>query len=384
MKDKQFLMIPGPTPVPETVLLAMARQPIGHRSKEFSTALREVFENLKWVFGTKQEVFIFSASGTGAMEAAIYNLVNSGDKVLSLAMGVFGERWAKIAEMRGALVERITVPAGNAINPNVLREKLAQDKNKEIKFVTLTHNETSTGVTNPLKELIEIIKEHGALSIVDAITSVGAMPLKTDEWGVDVVVSGSQKGFMIPPGLAFLTCSEKAWKVHENCKNPSFYFNLAAHKKNSLQDTTPYTAAVNLILGLQESLKMMKEEGLESIYSRHAKISGGLRAAVKAMGLKPLVEDDAIASKAITSILAPENVTVADIRKGLKDDFDIVVADGQGELKGKIFRIGNLGFVSERDMIGTVGALELTLKKLGYKNEVGKGVEALLKSFLNK
>ena len=382
MKDKQFLMIPGPTPVPETALLAMAKHPMGHRSSEFSAVLKEVFADLKWLFQTEQDVFILTASGTGAMEAAIFNLVNPGDKVLSLVIGNFGERWAKIAKMRGADVETISVDWGQAISPEVLRQRLAQDVNKEIKFVTLTHNETSTGVTNPLKELNDIIQEHGAISIVDGVTSLGAIPVKMDEWKIDVLVSGSQKGFMIPPGLAFIACSEKAWKAHENCQNPSFYFNLAAYKKSAAESTTPYTPNVSLIMALRETLKMMKEEGLENIFERHAKLAAGIRAAVRAMGLKLLVEDDSIASNVITSILPPDGITVPDIRKTLNNDFDIVVANGQNQFKDKIFRIGHLGFVSERDVLTAVSSLEMALIKLGYNIEKGNASTAAIKTML--
>ncbi len=384
MKDKQFLMIPGPTPVPETALQAMAKHPLGHRSKEFSAILKQVFQDLKWLFQTQEDVFIYTSSGTGAMEAAIYNLVNTGDKVLSLVIGNFGERWAKIAESRGANVEKLTVDWGCAINPQDLKEKLAVDKNKEIKFVTLTHNETSTGVTNDLKALNDIIQEHGALSIVDGITSIGALPFKMDEWGIDVIVSGSQKGFMIPPGLAFLACSQKAWKMYEQCKYPSFYFDFAAYKKNAQKDTTPYTPAVSLITALGETLKMMKEEGLDNIHARHAKIANGLRAAVEAMGLDLFVKDESVRSDVIVAIQPPEGISVADIRKGLKDDFDIVVADGQGQLKGKIFRIGNLGFVCERDMIATIGALEIVLARLGHKLDKGKATAAFIEAVMNE
>ena len=382
MKDKQFLMIPGPTPVPETALLAMAKHPMGHRSSEFSAVLKEVFADLKWLFQTEQDVFILTSSGTGAMEAAIFNLVNPGDKVLSLVIGNFGERWAKIAKMRGADVETISVDWGQAISPEVLRQRLAQDVNKEIKFVTLTHNETSTGVTNPLKELNDIIQEHGAISIVDGVTSLGALPVKMDEWKIDVLVSGSQKGFMIPPGLAFIACSEKAWKAHENCQNPSFYFNLKAYKKSAAENTTPYTPNVSLIMALRETLRMMKEEGLENIYERHAKLAAGIRAAVKAMGLKLFVEDDSIASNVITSILPPEGISVPDIRKTLNKDFDIVVANGQAAYKDKIFRIGHLGFVSERDVLTAVSSLEMALIKLGYNIEKGDASTAAIKTML--
>lgn len=380
MKDKQFLMIPGPTPVPETALLAMAKHPMGHRSSEFSAVLKEVFADLKWLFQTKEDVFIFTSSGTGAMEAAIYNLVNQGDKVLSLVIGNFGERWAKIAKMRGAEIETISADWGKAIEPAVLKERLAKDTNKEIKFVTLTHNETSTGVTNNLKALNDIIQEHGAISIVDGVTSVGAIDVKMDEWGIDVLVSGSQKGFMIPPGLAFLACSQKAWKAYENCKNPSFYFNWGATKKSIADSTTPWTPNVSLIMALQETLRMMKAEGLDNIYSRHARLARGLRAAIRALGLELFVEDDSIASNAITSILPPDGISVPDIRKTLNKDFDIVVANGQNQLQDKIFRMGHLGFVSERDVLTAVASLDMALRKLGYTGQKSDAVAAAIKA----
>lgn len=380
MQDKTFLMIPGPTPVPESVLLAMAKHPIGHRSGEFSEILKEVYSDLKWLFQTKNEVFIYAASGTGAMEAALSNLVNQGDKVLSLIIGNFGARWAKIAASRGAVVEKIEVELGDVIRAEDLKAKLAQDINHEIKIVTLTHSETSTGAKNDIKTLCKIIKDHGAISVVDGVTSVGCMEVKMDEWGIDVLVSGSQKGFMIPPGLAFLAASERAWKVHEACLYPSFYFDWKAHKKAVLDDTTPWTPAVNLVFALYEALKMMKKEGLENIYTRHKKLALGLRKAVKAIGLELFVKEDVNASYAITSILPPSGVSVPDIRNGFKNDYDIVVANGQNQLKDKIFRMGTLGFVSERDLITAVGSLEAVLLKLGHKFEVGAGVKTVLEN----
>lgn len=380
MQDKTFLMIPGPTPVPESVLLAMAKHPIGHRSSEFSDILKEVYADLKWLFQTKNDVFIFAASGTGAMEAALSNLVNQGDKVLSLIIGNFGARWAKIAQSRGAVVEKLEVELGNVIKPEDLKAKLASDNKKEIKIVTLTHSETSTGAKNDIKTLCKIIKDHGAISVVDGVTSVGAMEVKMDEWGIDVLVSGSQKGFMIPPGLSFLAASKKAWELHEKCLYPSFYFDWKAHKKAVLENTTPYTPAVNLIFALHEAFKIMKAEGLENIYLRHKKLALGLRKAIKALGLELFVKNDENASYAITSILPPKGVSVPDIRSGFKKDFDIVVANGQNTLKDKIFRMGTLGFVSERDLITAVGSLEAVLLNLGYKFEPGCGVKAVLES----
>ena len=383
MRDKTFLMIPGPTPVPESVMLEIAKHPIGHRSSEFSSILEEVYANLKYVFQTENDVFMFTSSGTGAMCAALENLVNQGDKVLSLVLGNFGNRWAKIAESRGAVVEKIEVNAGEVINPEVLKERLAKDVNKEIKIVTLTHSETSTGAANDVKTLCSIIREHGALSVVDGVTSVCAMPCKPDEWGIDVLVSGSQKGFMIPPGLAFLTANERAWKVYEECKYPSFYFDWAAHRKSVRANSTPFTPAVNLIVGLNTALKMIKSEGIENVNARHKRHCMALRAAIRALNLELLVPDDEHASYAITSILPPEGISVPDIRKTLKEDYDIVVANGQNQLKDKIFRMGTLGFVCDRDLIASVGALESALCKLGHKFTLGAGVKTLIEE-LNK
>lgn len=383
MRDKTFLMIPGPTPVPESVMLDIAKHPIGHRSSEFSSILEEVYANLKYVFQTENDVFMFTSSGTGAMCAALENLVNQGDKVLSLVLGNFGNRWAKIAESRGAVVEKIEVNAGEVIDPEVLRERLAKDVNKEIKIVTLTHSETSTGAANDVKTLCSIIREHGALSVVDGVTSVCAMPCKPDEWGIDVLVSGSQKGFMIPPGLAFLTANERAWKVYEECKYPSFYFDWAAHRKSVRANSTPFTPAVNLIVGLNTALKMIKSEGIENVNARHKRHCMALRAAIRALNLELLVPEDEHASYAITSILPPEGISVPDIRKTLKEDYDIVVANGQNQLKDKIFRMGTLGFVCDRDLIASVGALESALCKLGHKFTLGAGVKTLIEE-LNK
>lgn len=380
MRDKTFLMIPGPTPVPESVLLDMAKHPIGHRSGEFSKILKEVFENLKYVFQTKNDVFLFTASGTGAMCSAIENLVDEGDDVLSLVIGNFGARWGKIAEARGANVEKIKVDYGQVVTPEMLKAKLAECSDKKFKIITMTHNETSTGATNNIKELVKIVREYGAISVVDGVTSIGAMDCKMDEWGIDVLVSGSQKGFMIPPGLSFLAANERAFEVASKCKHPSFYFDWKAHKKSFDADTTPFTPAVNLIIALNTALKMIREEGLENIFARHTKYAKALRAAIRAMGLKLFVDDDSIASTSITSVLPPDGVSVPDIRKVLKNDFDIVVANGQNDLKDKIFRMGTLGFVCERDMIAAVGSLEATLYRLGYKFELGSGVRALIEN----
>ncbi len=378
MKDKMFLMIPGPTPVPETVLLAMAKHPIGHRSGEFEAILKYCYDGLKEIFQTKNDVFIYAASGTGAMEAALSNLINEGDKVLSLVIGNFGNRWAKIAKSLGAEVQTIDKAYGETVSVEELKAALDADVNKEIKIVTMTHSETSTGAKNDIQALCKLVQEHGALSVVDGVTSVSAMEVKMDEWGIDVLVSGSQKGFMIPPGLSFLAASDKAYAVYEQCKHPSFYFDWAAHRKAVRNNTTPYTAAVNLIFALQAAIKMLKEEGMDKIYARHKKHALAIRSAIRAIGLKLFVEDDDKASYSITSILPPDGVSVPDIRSGLKKDYDIIVANGQNDLKDKIFRMGTLGFVSERDVLTAIASLEAVLYKLGYKFELGTGVKAAI------
>ena len=376
-------MIPGPTPVPESVMLEVAKHPIGHRSNEFSKILENVYANLKYVFRTQNDVFVYTSSGTGAMCAALENLINEGDNVLSLVLGNFGNRWVKIAQSCGAVVEKIEVGTGEVINPEVLRARLAQDTEKKIKIVTLTQSETSTGAANDIKTLCSIIREHGALSVVDGVTSVCAMECKPDEWGIDVLVSGSQKGFMIPPGLAFLTANERAWKVYEECKRPSFYWDWKAYKKSVGENSTPFTPAVNLICGLDKALEMIKTEGIDNMNARHKRHSLALRSAVRAIGLELVVKEDKNASCAITSILPPEGISVPDIRKVMKEDFDIIVANGQNALKDKIFRMGTLGFVCDRDLISAVGALEATLYKLGYKFELGVGVATVIKELNN-
>lgn len=381
MQDKTFLMIPGPTPVPESVLLEMAKHPIGHRSTEFSAILKEVYADLKWLFQTKNDVYIYTASGTGAMEAALANLVNVGDKVLCCVIGNFGARWANIAKSRGAEVIKLEVELGQVITPEMLKAKL--DEEKDIKIVTMTHSETSTGAKNDIEALCKIVSETDAISVVDGVTSVGAMPVKMDEWKIDVLVSGSQKGFMIPPGLSFLSASEKAFKMHEQCEYPSFYFNWTQHKKSLAEDTTPWTPAVNLVVALHKAFEMMKKEGLENIYARHEKIALALRDAVRALNLELFVKDDKNASYAITSILPPEGISVPDIRSTFKKDFDIVVANGQKTLKDKIFRMGTLGFVSERDLLTAVASLEAVLAKLGHKFEKGAGIKVVLEKLYN-
>lgn len=377
MRDKQYLMIPGPTPVPAKVLEGLMAPPIGHRTPEFAEIIKEVTESIKEIYQTKNDLFILTSSGTGAMEAAVANFVNSGEKAVIMDNGNFGERWVKICNRYGVEAEVISGPWGEQADPKALENHLSNDKNGEIKAIFITHNETSTGVLNDVKALRKAAENHPALFIVDSVSGMAADPLKVDEWKLDVVVSGSQKAYMIPPGLAFVSVSDKAWAASDKVKNPRFYFDLRAAKKSFDEKyNTPYTPATNLVLGLQCSLKMMKEEGLENIYKRHNEFKNIVRGAVKALGLE-LLASDAAASSSVTAIKKPDYIDVKDITKIMRTKHNIVMAGGQGKLKNDIFRIGHLGYVNVNDIIVTIACLEMTLKKLGMDIELGQGVGAI-------
>ncbi|MEB3343667.1 alanine--glyoxylate aminotransferase family protein [Okeania sp.] len=380
MDDKQMLMIPGPTPVPETALLAMAKHPIGHRSGDFSKIMAEVTENLKWLHQTKNDVLILAASGTGAMEAGIINFLSPGDRVLCGCNGKFGDRWAEVAIAYGVEVEKITAEWGKPLDTEEFRQHLEADKDKQIKAVILTHSETSTGVLNDLETINSHVKAHGeALIIVDAVTSLGAVSVPIDELGLDVVGSGSQKGYMIPPGLAFVAVGPKAWTAYETAKLPRYYLDLGKYRKDAAKNTTPFTPPVNLFFGLQATLRMMQAEGLENIFARHERLKNATRAAVKALGL-PLLGPDAVASPAVTAVAPPPEIEAEKVRSIMKKRFDIALAGGQDHLKGKIFRIGHLGFVCDRDILTAIAALEATLGELEYGSFAsGAGVTAAAK-----
>ncbi len=362
-------MIPGPTPVPDVILEILARHPIGHRSSEFSAVVADVTKGLQSLAETKADALILTGSGTMAMEAAISNTISPGDKVLCLVAGVFGERLVRIAQAFGAQIEKLEAQPGTAIDLAELEKRLAADKEKSIKVVTVTHNETSTGVINDLKQIAQLVRKHGALSLVDAVTSFGAIRIPMDEWLIDVLVTGSQKALMLPPGLAMIFFAERAWVAQSKSKSPKFYLDLARYKKSSSENTTPFTPNVSFACALQKSLELIKEEGMESVQARHIKLKTTLRAGLRAMGLNLFVNDDC-ASPTITAILPPDKLTVADIRKGLKENYNIIVADGQEGSQGKIFRIGHMGYVFERDILMTLSCVEAVLKKLGHEVSV--------------
>ncbi|MBD2635330.1 MAG: alanine--glyoxylate aminotransferase family protein [Limnothrix sp.] len=380
MDNKLMLMIPGPTPVPEPVLLAQAKHPIGHRSGDFGKIMAEVTENLKWLHQTQNDVLILASSGTGAMEAGIINFLSAGDRVLVGTNGKFGERWAEVAEAYGLTVETLTADWGKPLDPQAFADRLSADSDKSIKAVIVTHSETSTGVINDLQAINGHVKAHGALMMVDAVTSLGATSVPIDEWGLDVVASGSQKGYMIPPGLGFVAVSPKAWEAYKTATLPKYYLDLGKYRKDAAKNSTPFTPPVNLFYALQEALRLMKKEGLDNIFARHARLRAATRAAVAALNL-PLYAPDDCASPAITAVM-PQSVDAEQVRSVMRKKYDIALAGGQDALKGKIFRIGHLGFVSDRDVLTAIAALEATLIELGAEVTSGAGVAAAAKHLI--
>jgi aspartate aminotransferase-like enzyme len=381
MNDKLMLMIPGPTPVPEAALLALAKHPIGHRTSEFSNILAEVSENLKWLHQTESDVLTLNVSGTGAVEAGIINFLSPGDRILVGSNGKFGERWVEVGQAYGLNVEEVKVEWGKPLDAAVFAEKLQADTQKQIKAVIITHSETSTGVLNDLETINRHVKEHGeALIIVDAVTSLGAFNLPVDAWGLDIVASGSQKGYMIPPGLGFVSVSPKAWEAYKTAKLPKYYLDLGKYRKATAKNTTPFTPPVNLIVALHTTLRIMKEEGLDEIFARHERLKNATRAAIQGLNL-PLFAADSSASPAITAV-APQGIESDKIRSLMKKRFDIALAGGQDHLSNKIFRIGHLGFVSDRDILSCIASLEVTLAELGYEDFTpGSGVAAAVRVF---
>ena len=373
-------MIPGPTPVPEKVLQALSKHPIGHRSKDFQDLVEVTTKNLKWLHQTKNDVITITGSGTSAMEAGIISTLSKGDKVVCGENGKFGERWVKIAREYGLEVITIKAEWGSPLNPKNFKKILEEDKQKQIKAVILTHSETSTGVINDLKTISSHIQEHSkALSIVDCVTSLGACNVPVDDWGLDIVASGSQKGYMIPPGLSFVSVSEKAWEAAKKSYLPKFYLNLKSYKKSLASNSNPYTPAVNLVFALDESLKMMKEEGLENIFSRHNRHKLAVSSAIKALNLK-LFADEEHLSPSITAIETGE-IDAEEFRKTIKNKYDILLAGGQDHLKGKIFRVGHLGYINDRDIITVITAISNALLEQNKisTQEVGEALFAASK-----
>lgn len=379
MRDKAYLMIPGPTPVPPAVAAAMTTPMIGHRSEDFQELHSGIIAKLQKVFQTQNEIYILTSSGTGGMESAVANTVSPGDKVLTLVGGKFGERWTELCRAYGAEVIEENFEWGTSVDPQVVRERLAA--NPDIKVVFATQNETSTGVTNDIESIGKVVAETPALLVVDGVSGVGGIEIKVDQWQVDILTTGSQKSLMLPPGLAIQSISDKAWKIIEANKSPRYYFDLLKARKQYTKWNTAYTPAVSLFVGLNAALDMMLEEGLDNVYARHKLLRDATRAAVRALGLKPMA-DDAYASPVVTSVWAPEGIGADDIRKVLRKELGITFAGGQAKLKNRILRIAHMGYADKMDVMIAMTGLEIALARVGYPVELGAGVKAAQQVFL--
>ncbi len=369
---KRYLLAPGPTAIPPEVLLKMAEPILHHRNPLFEEIVAEVRDNLKYLFSTKNEVLIFASSGTGAMEGAVTNMLSPGDKAICIRSGKFGERWANICKAYGVEAINIDLPWGDDLDPALVEKTIKA--NPGIKAVYMQATETSTGAMFPVKEVAAMVKNYpDTLMVVDGITGVGVFDLPQDAWNIDILVAGSQKALMLPPGLAFAGVSDKAWAFSKNAKLPRFYFNWAKELANLEKNQTNFTPAISLISGLRESLRMIKTEGLENVYKRIDRLANATREGAKALGLTVFAKTP---SPAVTAITAPEGVDGQAIYKTLWKKYGVTGAGGQDQLKGKIFRIATLGYADEYDVITAIAALEFTLRDLGYKFEMGKGVAA--------
>lgn len=369
---KEYLLTPGPTPLPPQISLTMAKPIIHHRTPQFQAILKEASLGLKWVFQTGNDVFIISSSGTGAMEAAVINLLSNNDTALVVQGGKFGERWTEISQAYGINVDLIDVEWGKSVNPQEISKRLKS--NPQIKAVFTTLCETSTGVDNDIAAIAAIVKETGAVLVVDAISGLGAVDIKTDAWGVDVVVAGSQKGLMLPPGLGFISVSSKAWKLVETSKTGRYYLDLRKAKKAYDKNDTPFTSSITLIDALNEALKIMQKDGLEYIFKRHKTMAAATRAAMKGLGLELFAPT--AASDGVTAVKVPSGIDGEKLVKTMRDAYGVTIAGGQDELKGKVFRIAHMGYIAEFDIIIGVSCLEKVLIQMGHKFTLGAGVKA--------
>ncbi|MGH7803578.1 MAG: pyridoxal-phosphate-dependent aminotransferase family protein [Candidatus Binatia bacterium] len=372
---KKYLLSPGPTPVPTEVALRMAEPMIHHRTPQFSAEFADVRERLKRLFGTARDVLMLASSGTGAMEAAVVNLLSAGDRVIVVNGGKFGDRWTKLGATYGIKVEEIKVEWGEAVHVEVVAAAL--ESFPDAKAVFVQASETSTTAVHPIEEIAKLTRRTDALLVVDGITAVGVYDLPMDRWGIDVLITGSQKALMLPPGLALIALSERAWKRAEGKHLPAFYFDLKRERKNHADNTTAWTPAVSLILGLQKVLQMLEEETYEKVYARHARLAAATRAAVQALGLKLLAPN--APSPATTGFFVPEAVDGGKFVKYLRDKMGITFAGGQDHLKGKIVRVAHIGYFGSFDIITAIAAIELALVKFGARVEYGTGVAAAQK-----
>jgi aspartate aminotransferase-like enzyme len=358
------LRIPGPTPLPPEVLAIMSKQMINHRAAEFHGMMSDITEKLKYFYQTKNDLYVLTGSGTGGLEAATVNMLSPGDNVLVVSIGVFGDRFAGICTAFGASVTKLSFEMGKAADPEMLRQALKN--NQAISAVIITHNETSTGITNDLAALSKVVREFKKLLIVDCVSSMGSINCPVDEWGIDVAISGSQKGWMAPPGLTFVSVSPKGWEYYAKAKMPRFYWDFGKAKQYLEKDETPWTPAITAIYALSIGLDILTKEGLQNIFARHAKVARATRDGIKALGLKQ-VADEKYASNTVTAVWLPAGIEYKALSKNLRDKFQVVITGGQGALDGKIFRIGHLGWVNENDIKECMTALTAVLPGMGYK-----------------
>ena len=368
---KQYLLSPGPTPIPNEVALAMSETMIHHRTPQFNKVFEEARAGLKKLFGTENDVLVLASSGTGAMEASVANLFSPGDKVLVINGGKFGERWLNISNAYGLNPIELKVPWGEAVKVADVAKQLKA--RPDIQGVMIQASETSTTVLHPVKEISQLTR-GGPLFLVDGVTAVGVVPMPLDEWGIDVLVTGSQKALMLPPGLAFIALSDRAWGRTKHAKLPRFYFDLNLERKNQQKGSGAFTPAVSLIFGLRASLNMIQQEGIENVYLRHARLCRAARAAAKALGLKLLAPDSP--SPAATGVYLPDGVDADQVLDYLRDKMNITLAEGQDQLKGKVIRIAHIGYMGAFDVITAVAALEMALRKFGLEIPFGRGVAA--------
>lgn len=370
--DRQFLLAPGPTPVPEEARLAMAKSLIHHRGQEFRVLFGEVRERLQWLFETEQPVLTVTASGTGTFEAAMINFTKRSDTMICIGGGKFGERWGEIGRAFGLEVVDLEVEWGEAVDPQKVADAL--DEHPDCALVTLTASETSTGVLHPFAQVAEVVHDKSnALFAVDGITAVGVHRVPMDASGIDILVAGSQKAFGIPPGLGFVAASERAWERAKACDHPRYYFDLAREKKRQLDDQTAFTPGITQIIAAQVVLRMMVEEGREALVERHRVNADATRTAVQALGLELLASRPA---NSVTAVLAPESISGPDVVRTMLEKHGAIIAGGQAHLKPKLFRIGHIGFFDRSDILNALSALELTLEALGMDVERGTAVAA--------
>ncbi len=368
---KQYLLSPGPTPIPNEVALAMSETMVHHRTPRFNKVFEEARQGLKTLFGTKNDVLMLASSGTGAMEAAVANLFSPGDKVLIINGGKFGERWVNISNAFGLKPVEIKVEWGHAAKVDEVEKQL--ELHPDTQGIMVQASETSTTALHPVKEIAKLTR-NGPLLVVDGVTAVGVLPVPADEWGIDALVTGSQKALMLPPGLGFIALSDRAWEKTKKAKLPRFYFDLNLERKNQAKGSGAFTPAVSLIFGLRASLNLLAQEGLERVYARHARMSRATRAAATAMGMKLLAPDSP--SPAATGVFLPGGIDADKVLEYLRDRMGVTLAEGQDQLKGKVIRIAHVGYMGAFDVITAIAALEMALRKFGAELPFGRGVAA--------